>query len=99
METGPVLICIEVLPVTDLVISIHGVDKHSKCKLRKTIKINNFLAEVVKLPSCIMKTCSDAHDKARELVRLGHDHVCGMYNNTVYAMLDDDKAVIVNYQK
>ncbi len=29
-----------------LVFSIHGIDEHDKCKLRKTIKRNNLLAEI-----------------------------------------------------
>lgn len=46
-----------------LVFSIHGVDQHGRCKLRKTIKRNKLLAEIVKLPKCIiaMEACSGAH--------------------------------------
>jgi len=36
------------------VFSIHGVDVNDKCKLRKTIKRNKLLAEVAKLPPCII---------------------------------------------
>ena len=45
------------------VFSIHGVDKHDKCKLRETVKRNNLLAEIAKLPPCIvgMEACSGAH--------------------------------------
>ena len=45
------------------IFSIHGVDKHDKCKFRKTDKRNKLLAEVAKLPPCIisMEACSGAH--------------------------------------
>lgn len=43
-----------------LVFSIHGVDEHSKCKLRKTVKRNNLLAEVAKLPPCIIELVNEA---------------------------------------
>jgi len=58
-----------------LAFSIHGVDEHSKCKLRKTIKRNNLLDELAKLPLCIigMEACSGAHYWAREFTKLGHD--------------------------
>lgn len=41
------------------VFSIHGVDEHGKCKLCKTIKRNKLLAEIAKLPPCLigMETC------------------------------------------
>lgn len=63
------------IDLAKLVFSIHGVDKHSKCKLRKTIKRNKLLAEVAKLPPCIigMEACSGAHYWAREFTKLGHD--------------------------
>jgi len=63
------------IDLAKLVFSIHGVDEHSKCKLRKTIKRNNLLAEVAKLPPCIigMEACSGAHYWAREFTKLGHD--------------------------
>jgi len=50
------------IDLAKLVFSIHGVDAHDKCKLRKTVKRNNLLAEMAKLPPCIigMKACSDA---------------------------------------
>ena len=55
--------------------SIHGVDEHSKCKLRKTVKRKKLLVEVAKLPPCIigMEACSGAHYWAREFTKLGHD--------------------------
>lgn len=48
------------IDLAKLVFSIHGVDEHGKCKLRKTIKRNKLLAEVVQLPKCIigMEACS-----------------------------------------
>jgi len=63
------------IDLAKLVFSIHGVDEHSKCKLRKTIKRNNLLAEVAKFPLCIigMEACSGAHYWAREFTKLGHD--------------------------
>tara|TARA_Y100000782_G_C10184716_1_gene265779 strand:- start:2472 stop:2996 length:525 start_codon:yes stop_codon:yes gene_type:complete len=56
------------------VFSIHGVDEHGKCKLRKTIKRNNLLVEIAKLPPCLigMEACSSAHYWARELSKFGH---------------------------
>ena len=63
------------IDLAKLVFSIHGVDEHSKCKLRKTVKRNNLLAEITKLPPCIiaMEACSGAHYWAREFTKLGHD--------------------------
>lgn len=63
------------IDLAKLVFSIHGVDAHDKCKLRKTVKRNNLLAEVAKLPPCIiaMEACSGAHYWAREFTKLGHD--------------------------
>ena len=56
------------------VFSIHGVDVHGKCKLRKTIKRNNLLSEIAKLSPCLigMEACSSAHYWAREFSKLGH---------------------------
>ena len=63
------------IDLAKLVFSIHGVDEHSKCKLRKTVKRNKLLAEIAKLPPCIiaMEACSGAHYWAREFTKLGHD--------------------------
>ena len=63
------------IDLAKLVFSIHGVDEHDKCKLRKTVKRNNILAEIAKLPPCIisMEACSGAHHWAREFTKLGHD--------------------------
>ena len=57
------------------VFSIHGVDKHDKCKLRKTVKRNKLLAEIAKFPPCIigMQACSGPHYLAREFIKLGFD--------------------------
>ena len=63
------------IDLAKLVFSIHGVDANDKCKLRKTVKRNNLLAEIAKLPPCIiaMEACSGAHYWAREFTKLGHD--------------------------
>jgi len=63
------------IDLAKLVFSIHGIDQHDKCKLRKTVKRNKLLAEVAKLPPCIigMEACSGAHYWAREFIKLGHD--------------------------
>jgi len=63
------------IDLAKLVFSIHGVDQHGKCKLRKTVKRNKLLAEIAKLPKCIiaMEACSGAHYWAREFKKLGHD--------------------------
>ena len=42
------------IDLAKLVFSIHGVDANDKCKLRKTVKRNNLLAEIAKLPPCII---------------------------------------------
>ncbi len=51
------------IDLAKLVFSIHGVDEHDKCKLRKTVKRNNLLAEIATLTPCIiaMEACSGAH--------------------------------------
>lgn len=58
-----------------LVFSIHGVDEYGKTKLRKTVKRDKLLAEVAKLPKCVigMEACSGSHYWAREFSKLGHD--------------------------
>ena len=63
------------IDLAKLVFSIHGVDKHDKCKLRKTIKRNKLLEEITQLSPCIiaMEACSGAHYWAREFTKLGHD--------------------------
>jgi len=63
------------IDLAKIVFSIHGVDTKNKCKLRKTAKRNKLLAEIAKLPPCIiaMKVCSGAHYWAREFTKLGHD--------------------------
>ena len=61
--------------LANLVFSIHAIDEHDKCKLRKTVKRNKLLAEIVKLPPCIigMEACSGAYYWAREFTKFGHD--------------------------
>ena len=63
------------IDLAKLVFSIHAIDEHDKCKFRKTVKRNNLLAEIAKLPPCIigMEACSGAHYWAREFTKLGHD--------------------------
>ena len=63
------------IDLAKLVFSIHGVDEHDKCKLRKTIKQNKLLAEIVKYTPCIigMEAWSGAHYWAREFTKLGFD--------------------------
>ena len=63
------------IDLAKLVFSIHGINEHDKCKLRKTVKRNKLLAEIAKLPPCIigMEACSGAHYWAREFTELGHD--------------------------
>ena len=63
------------IDLAKLVFSIHGVDTNDKCKLRKTVKRNNLLPEIAKLPPCIigMEACSGAHYWAREFTKLGHE--------------------------
>lgn len=63
------------IDLAKLVFSIHGVDEHGKCKLRKTVKRNKLLAEVAQLPKCIigMEACSGSHHWAREFTKLGHE--------------------------
>ena len=41
------------IDLAKLVFSIHGVDKHDKCKLRKTIKRNKLLEEITQLPQLV----------------------------------------------
>jgi transposase len=56
-------------------ISIHTVGSNNKCKLHKTIKRNNLLAQITKLPPCIivMQVCSGAYYWVRKFSKLGHD--------------------------
>lgn len=63
------------IDLAKLVFSIHGVDEHGKCKLKKTVKRNKLLAEIANLPQCIigMEACSGAHYWAREFTKLGHE--------------------------
>lgn len=57
------------------VFSIHGVNEHGKAVLRKTVKRNNLLNEIAKLPPCLIgiEACSGAHYWAREFSKLGHE--------------------------
>lgn len=72
------------IDLAKLFFSIHGTDENKKCKLCKTIKRNKRLAEIAKLPFCIigMKACSGADYWAREFTKLGHD-LCNMASTFV----------------
>ena len=51
------------IDLAKLVFSIHAIDKHDKYKFRKTVKRNNLLVEIAKLPPYIisMEACSGTH--------------------------------------
>ncbi len=57
------------------VFSTHGVDSHEKCQLLKAVNRNKLLAQIVKLPPCLigMEACSVAHCWAREFIKLRHE--------------------------
>ena len=57
------------------VFSLHGVNQKGKTIIRKTVKRQQLLPEVAKLPSSLigMEACSGAHYWAREFIKLGHD--------------------------
>jgi transposase len=57
------------------VFSIHGVDEHGKCALKRQVRREQLLEVMAKLPACLvgMEACSGAHHFARELRKLGHD--------------------------
>ena len=60
------------IDLAKLVFSIHGVDVNDKFKLRKTVKRNKLLAEVTKLPPCIiaMEACSSANHQGDSVIKL-----------------------------
>ena len=63
------------LDIAKLVFQVHGVDEHSKAKLKKTLSRSEMLEFFAKLPPCLIgiEACAGAHYWARELKRLGHD--------------------------
>ena len=58
------------------VFSIHGVDEHGKCVLKRQVRRDQLLEVTARLePRLIgMEACSGAHHFARELRKLGHTH-------------------------
>src|SRR3954447_19078734 len=57
------------------VFSIHGVDQHGKCVLKRQVRREQLLEMMARLEPCLigMEACSGAHHFARELRKLGHD--------------------------
>ncbi|MEW6983024.1 transposase [Colwelliaceae bacterium 6471] len=60
------------IDLAKLVFSIYEINEHDKPKYLKTVKQNNLLAKIAKLPPCIigMEACSGAHYWAREFTKL-----------------------------
>ena len=57
------------------VFSLHGVNQKGKTVIRKTVKRQQLIPEVAKLPPALigMEACSGAHYWVREFIQLGHD--------------------------
>src|SRR3954470_15986135 len=57
------------------VFSIHGVDQHGKCALKRQVRREQLLEMMARLEPCLigMEACSGAHHFARERRKLGHD--------------------------
>ena len=57
------------------VFSLHGVNRNGKTVIRKTVKRQQLIPEVAKLPPALigMEACSGAHYWARKFIKLGHD--------------------------
>ena len=57
------------------VFSIHGVDQHGRCVLKRQVRREQLLDLTARLEPCLigMEACSGAHHFARELRKLGHD--------------------------
>ena len=55
--------------------SVHGVDRHGKVMLRKTLSRAKLLEQVVQLPRCVvgLEACGGAHEMARRLQIMDHD--------------------------
>jgi len=56
------------------VFALHGVDASGRVVLRKTIRREQFVETVAKLPPCLigMEACSGSHEWARRFQALGH---------------------------
>lgn len=56
------------------VFALHGVDQAGRVVLRKTVRREQFVETVAKLPACLigMEACSGAHEWARRFEQLGH---------------------------
>ena len=56
------------------VFALHGVDASGRVVLRKTIRREQFVETVAKLPPCLigMEACSGSHEWARRFQGLGH---------------------------
>jgi len=54
---------------------LHGVDRHGKAVLRKTVSRAKLLESFVNLPPCLvgLEACGGAHHWAREIGKLGHE--------------------------
>lgn len=54
---------------------LHGVDQHGKVILKKRLDREKLLANLAKLPICLigLEACSSGHYWAREIRKLGHD--------------------------
>ena len=55
--------------------SVHGVDRHGKVMLRKTLSRAKLLELMAQLPRCVvgLEACGGAHEMARRLQIMGHD--------------------------
>ena len=56
------------------VFSVHGVNAKVARVLRRTVRRDQLLALVARLPRCLigMEACSGAHEWARQFLTLGH---------------------------
>ena len=56
------------------VFSLHGVDTRGRIALRRTVRRDQLVDVVAKLPACVvaMEACSEAHHWARQFTALGH---------------------------
>ncbi len=63
------------LDIAKSVFQVHGVDKHGKVVMRKTLRRAELLAYFANLPPCLIgiEACGGSHDWARRLTKLGHD--------------------------
>ena len=56
------------------IFQFHGIDKHGKVVMRQTVRRQQVLSKLVKIPPCIigLEACMSAHYWHREMSRLGH---------------------------